>query len=327
MSFDRSEKIGLTAAAAGHVILFVMLSLRFGQEEPLAPPPPPVSVSLVGETSMRSTAPAPAVEPAPSVAPQQGEPTEAPAEAETPPAPVEQPSPPPPQVERRPDPAPPKPAPVKKEAPAPRPEKKEAVRPEPKKAEPKKAEPKPAETKKAEPKKAEPKKEAAKPAPVKKESSSEGKAESKPTAPAKTATTEPARGSQLGKDFLKGISDSGEGKVAAPPAATIGPEVSRSLSQQITRELKPHWRVPAGVDTDQLVTILSWNMDSSGRVVGRPRVVRQTGINASNKPQAALHAENAIAAVLRASPFDLPEKYYSVWKSVDEFEFNRKLAQ
>lgn len=320
MAMDRAEKIGLASAAAGHVLLFVALSLSLIRPAQTPPPPPPVSVSLIGETALKSTAPAPAAEPAPSVASELGAPQDA-----APPKPVEAPptekiAPPAPPVAR------PLPKPVERNI---APPKVEPVKRAAAKAEPVKAPPKPAV-----------KKVTAAPASTPKASASSKSASaassSKATATKSAtksgtgtagATAQPAKGGRLGKDFLKGIADEGQGKVPAAPAAAIGAEVQRSLSQQISRELKPHWRVPPGVDSDKLVTILAWDMDGNGRLIGRPRIVSQSGINASNRPQAALHAENAITAVIRAAPFDLPADYYSVWKNVEKFEFNRKLAQ
>jgi hypothetical protein len=49
--------------------------------------------------------------------------------------------------------------------------------------------------------------------------------------------------------------------------------------------------VPQGVDTDQLVTILAWDLNPDGAGRAAP-VVQQSGITDSNRPQAQRHAEN-----------------------------------
>ena len=327
MAMDRAEKIGLASAAGGHALLFVALSLSLIQPAQTPPSPPPVSVSLIGETSLKSTAPAPSAEPAPSEASELGMPQDSappkPAMAE----PTERMAPPAPPIAK------PLAKPVERKI---EPPQAEPVKRSPAKAEPVKAAPKPVAKNATSPPKAPPSK--ATPMPKTAASSKAASAASatkaaatKPAAKSGTGaagtTAQPAKGGRLGKDFLKGIADEGQGKVPAAPAAAIGADVQRSLSQQISRELKPHWRVPPGVDSDKLVTILAWDMDGNGKLMGRPRVVGQSGINASNRPQAAIHAENAITAVIRAAPFDLPADYYSVWKSVEKFEFNRKLAQ
>ena len=100
-----------------------------------------------------------------------------------------------------------------------------------------------------------------------------------------------------------------------------------ALSGAITRQLKPHWSPPDGADADQLVTILSFNLNPDGSLAGRPTVVRQTGITAANRAQAQRHAEQAIRAVQLASPFNLPSEYYDAWKRVSSFRFDLRLSQ
>ncbi|MDP9056103.1 MAG: hypothetical protein M3N34_02045 [Pseudomonadota bacterium] len=143
-----------------------------------------------------------------------------------------------------------------------------------------------------------------------------------------TPDHQPAGGSRIGNDFLKGVAGGkASGKAQTQGAAVIGPEVKASLSGAIARQLKPHWEAPQGVDADKLVTVLSWDLDADGSLAGTPRVVRQEGITDSNRPQAARHAEQAIRAVELGAPFKLPPEYYAVWKHVRSFEFNRTLSQ
>ncbi len=100
-----------------------------------------------------------------------------------------------------------------------------------------------------------------------------------------------------------------------------------SLAGAISRQIKPHWAAPQGVDADKLVTILAWDLNPDGSLAGRPRVVDQQGITPANEAQAKRHAEQAIRAVQLAAPFDLPDTYYSGWKRVTAFRFDRKLSQ
>jgi outer membrane biosynthesis protein TonB len=204
--------------------------------------------------------------------------------------------PPPPRVMPEPQPAPrPQPRPVAAPKPVPRPVARPAPRPSPR----------------AKP--------AAKPAP-------------RPAAkaPAKPAAKPAARpgGSRIGKDFLEGVQGGrATGASRNPPAQAAGPQVQAALASAISRQLKPHWQQPDGVDVDKIVTVLSWELNPDGSLAGSPRVVSQTGITASNSPQAKRHAEQAIRAVRLAAPFDLPSQYYSSWKRVGSFRFDWKLNQ
>lgn len=148
----------------------------------------------------------------------------------------------------------------------------------------------------------------------------------RPTAratPTAAPTQRAATGSRLGDDFLKGTSDANGDR--GSPAATFGTAEQAALSSAITRQLKPHWSSPSGVDADQLVTVLSWELNADGSLKGMPRVVSQSGINDSNRPQAALHAERAIRAVQLAAPFNLPDRFYDRWQRVREWRFDRRL--
>lgn len=132
-------------------------------------------------------------------------------------------------------------------------------------------------------------------------------------------------GSRLGDDFLEGVSAGERSDSRGTPASRAGPAEQASITAAIIRQLKPHWNAPQGVDAEQLVTILSWELNPDGSLKGRPKVVDQQGINNSNRPQAPLHAERAIRAVQLAAPFNLPEEYYDAWKSVRGARFDRNL--
>lgn len=136
-----------------------------------------------------------------------------------------------------------------------------------------------------------------------------------------------AGGSRLGSDFLKGIGGDTRGTAQSAPAAKAGPQVAASLSQAISRQLKPHWTAPQGAEADLLVTVLSFDLNPDGTLAGRPRVVSQSGVTDANRPQQARHAEQAIRAVQLAAPFELPAQYYSTWKHVASFRFDRRLSQ
>ena len=122
---------------------------------------------------------------------------------------------------------------------------------------------------------------------------------------------------------MEGMSDSNGN--SGSPAAVFGPAQQASLSSAISRQLKVHWSSPQGLNADQLVTVLAWEMNSDGSLKGRPRVVSQSGISDSNRPQAALHAERAIRAVTLAAPFNLPDEYYNEWRRIRAWRFDRRL--
>ncbi len=147
--------------------------------------------------------------------------------------------------------------------------------------------------------------------------------------PQSSARPEPRQGggSQVGDNFLEGASNSRTSDDARIPASQIGASAKASIIQAIVRQIRPHWTAPSGVDSELLITELAFDLDEEGRLRGRPRVLRQGGINASNRPQAGLHAERAIRAVQLAAPFDLPDEYYNAWKSIRGARFDRNLSR
>ena len=146
-----------------------------------------------------------------------------------------------------------------------------------------------------------------------------------PTPTPRATPTRQAGGTRLGDDFLKGVGGSERSNDRGSPAATFGPAEAASLIQAISRAIKPHWNAPQGVDAEQLVTVLSFELNPDGSLKGRPRVVSQSGVTDSNRPQQELHAERAIRAVQLAAPFDLPDEFYDKWKRVSALRFDRRL--
>ncbi len=310
------EQVGLVLAVALHAALIGVLLWR----PAIAPPPVPqrISVTLSPDVGLQATAPTHADATA-DMAPKLGTPPPVAASVETP-APV---VPPPPARIAAP--------PVEKPAPEPRPV--AVTRPRPaavKPIEPAPVSPPPAKV-------TPPRRHAAKPqdtSPVPAAPAARAAAKHAPSVkdwsldmPASPDRQTPGA-SRIGNDFLKGVSGGkAGGKAQQQGAAVIGPEVKSALSGAIAHQLKPHWVAPQGADADQLVTILSWDLNRDGSLAGLPRVVRQEGITDSNRPQAARHAEQAIRAVQLGAPFQLPPEYYDTWKHIRSFEFNRTLSQ
>jgi hypothetical protein len=104
----------------------------------------------------------------------------------------------------------------------------------------------------------------------------------------------------------------------------LSPEAARALRAEITRQLKPFWRAPTGVDADKLITVLTWRLNQDGSLASGPTLVEQTGKTVSNFPQQQLHVEAAMRAVRTAAPFRLPAEFYDNWKLI-KFSFDKRL--
>jgi periplasmic protein TonB len=146
-----------------------------------------------------------------------------------------------------------------------------------------------------------------------------------PTPTPRATPTRQAGGTRLGDDFLRGVGGSERSDARGTPAATFGAAEQASLQQAINRQLKPHWSAPQGVDAEKLITVLAWELNPDGSLKGAPRIVSQSGVTDSNRPQQQLHAERAIRAVQLAAPFDLPEQFYDKWKRITSWRFDRRL--
>lgn len=321
---DRSEKIGLGTAAAGHIVLFGLLSFGFLETpNPIKLKPKPVEVSLVKDVALDAAAPASTEAPSQAVAPDVGEPEEAPPPAEAPPEPVPAPEPQPAPVPRpAPRPAPPKPSPPKpappKPAPAPKPEPKPQPRPKPK----------PAAAEKA----------PAKPTPAKQPSAAAASSKSKaPPASSRgsgkteSATSTKPRGSRLGDDFLKGLNaekSNARESDAPPSAARVDARALAGIQQAIARQIQPcaDRQVDPGPGANQIVTTLNLRLNRDGTLSATPTVVRQSGVTDDNSRYARRVVDLGVAAFKGCSPLKLPAEYYATanggWSNIN---YNWKL--
>ena len=145
--------------------------------------------------------------------------------------------------------------------------------------------------------------------------------------PSKPDKPKPGGGSRIGSDFLPGTASGERSENAALPVSAVGAAERASLQQAISRQLKPRWSAPQGVDVDLLVTVLTFDLNPNGSLAAPPKVVSQSGITAANRAQAGRHAEQAIRAVQLAEPFDLPAKYYNVWKHISNWRFDRNTSR
>lgn len=140
----------------------------------------------------------------------------------------------------------------------------------------------------------------------------------KTKAPPKPKPADKPKGSRLGKDFLKGVTDtastSRNQNIAAEKAS---PAAVASLERELYRLIKQRWRPPTGADAELLRTKVTARLDRNGQIVGTPTATT-TGITASNRSQVAIHKERAIAAVRLAAPYTtFPEKFYDEWKVIE----------
>ena len=143
------------------------------------------------------------------------------------------------------------------------------------------------------------------------------------TPPAKPA--EKGGGSRIGDDFLAGSGTSTTTTETRAPAAKFGAKEAADLRSAISRQIKKNWTAPNGVEAEQLVSIVRWQLNADGTLKGRPTCnTTPASITEANRPQAGPHCERAIRAVQLAAPFKLPEQFYSRWDDL-EWQFDRKL--
>jgi outer membrane biosynthesis protein TonB len=192
---------------------------------------------------------------------------------------------------------------------------------------PEAAKPEPAARVAPTPPKPAPRAAATQPAPTRDRSRPDRTAPAPKPSSASAKAAEKGGGSRIGDDFLPGAGSSTSTTETRIPASQIGASAKASIGQALARQVKPHWTAPQGLDVDELVTLIDFDLNPDGSLKGRPRVRSQSGISDSNRAQAARHAENAIRAVQLAAPFDLPEEYYEAWKTVRGARFDRNTAR
>ncbi|WNO54614.1 cell envelope biogenesis protein TolA [Stakelama saccharophila] len=271
----RGDKAALGVAVAAHVVLFGLLSVGFlSTPNPLNLESKPLDVSLVDEIALESAAPVATEDPAASLAPEIGDPSDAPAPADA----AADLAPATPQPEAEPEPA-----------------------------------PKPAESEKPAPKKPAPEKPAKK-EPAKRETGkrAEAKPEPKKAQGSDKSSDKRARGSRLGDDFLKGITDTGTGKGETPRAEKIGSAVVANLADAIRRQVQPcaNRVTNPGPGANEIVTKLRIRMNPDGSLAARPELRGQTGVGGENRRYARRVAELATSAFIACAPYNLPKQYY-----------------
>ncbi|MDB5697057.1 MAG: TolA protein [Sphingomonas bacterium] len=317
---DRSLPAGVILALAAHLVIFGLLSIAWGQQQPRAwPEPVPLEVSLVAEVAPEAQAPPAPEPPAPSIAPDQGLPEDA--APPPPPAPAALPEParpaPPEPVAAKPVPAPkPAPVPPKKVPPVaakPVPARQPAAKPAP--AKPKPAAAKPAVAKPA----------ATKPSPAKRSDRLAGLLPSTASGSNAAATNSRPRGQRLGDDFLKGLSADAPRRPAsnAAPGAKPGPYPTASIVQAIARQIQPcaDRQVNPGPGANRIVTTLNIRLNPDGTLAATPTKQRQSGLNDENERYAQRVTDLGVAAFKGCSPLKLPAEFYQTasggWNNIN----------
>lgn len=316
--FAPEYAIGLIVAIAAHGAVIAALTLSPLGRHP-EPPPQRMTVSFAAVLADQSASSKPDAQAAPDLAPTLGEPDHA-----DQPQPVPVPVPVPAHLPV------PVPKPVVKPAPKPKPV---VPKPEPKPVP--KPEPKPQPKPQAKPEPKAPPKPVAKPQP-KPALAAKPVDKPKPRIDAKTAAggetrphpdkTRPAGGSKIDSNFLKGISGvttPGTDKVSPgdKPAAVSAADIRSAISRQV----KPHWTAPQGVDAEKLVTVIAFTLNPDGTLAGPPELVSQTGVTDANQSQKQRHIELAIRAVKLAAPYKLPPQVYTQFRRF-QIRFDRTLS-
>ena len=287
---DRSPRFAVFAALLGHAALLLLLSLAWGpQAKREWPKPQPMEVSLVTDVALETTAPPSPEAPAPSVAPEEGQPQESPPPA---PAPVAQPEPV-------------KPAP-------PQPVAKPVVQPKPAAVAPAKPQPAAAAKKPA----------PAKPAPRASRLTGLGQE----LAAGAKAVAAPARqrGRRLGDSFLAGLApDASAAKASAAAPGKAGPYPTASIVAAIARQIQPcaDRQVNPGPGANGIVTTLNIRLNEDGTLAATPRMVRQAGVDGENGRYAQRVVDLGVAAFKGCTPLKLPAEYYQTasggWSNIN----------
>lgn len=150
-------------------------------------------------------------------------------------------------------------------------------------------------------------------------------AKSKPAPP----RPQPARDRARPTGRLSGITDGLTDRASTssstrPKASQTSAQARQSITVAIGNRIRPYWKPPTGADADKLVTIVQFDLNRDGTLIGMPEVIDQRGKTDSNAPQQALHAERAIRAIRAAAPFKLPPEFYDQWRTW-RLEFDARL--
>lgn len=142
-------------------------------------------------------------------------------------------------------------------------------------------------------------------------------------APSRQPNRTQSGGNRIGNDFLKGAGGT-SGQSRTPSAAEAG-QLRTSFAQSVMAQVKPKWqgRVPQGLNTDKIQTFLSVELNRDGTLARAPTLIRQLGVDDTNRAQAPRHLEEAVKAVQLSAPFRLPPDMYDLWRRLPPLKFTR----
>lgn len=183
---------------------------------------------------------------------------------------------------------------------------------------------------------------APKPAPVSKPKppAPAEKAVAKPTRPMRPAATKGAgstetakaarpRGSRLGADFLKGLTDQPSKSTSnAPPAAKIGAQALADIGSAIQRQVQPcaNRQVNPGPGAERIRVTINLRINRDGSLATQPRVVGRDGVDEGNRRYVDRVDDLAIATFVGCSPLrGLPDALYDVQNGWKNFTLRYKL--
>jgi hypothetical protein len=140
-----------------------------------------------------------------------------------------------------------------------------------------------------------------------------------PPKPAAKPSVTPARGSKLGSDFLKGVSDRPSVSTSqAPRVVSVGPAQLAGLAAAIRRQVQPcaDRIATPGPGAERITTKINLRMNRDGSFAANPSVVSQA-TDEDNARYGARVGELAKAAFVQCSPFELPPELYDGWKNIN----------
>ena len=152
----------------------------------------------------------------------------------------------------------------------------------------------------------------------------------RPTPPrAPPGTGERTRRPRIGDEILDGIGrDPSPSRTRQAPAATMSAAAAADIASAIARQVQPcaDRQVYPGPGSERIATELNLRLNRNGSLAGRPRVVRQTGIDDENRRYADRVADLAIRSFVECSPLrGLPAELYDVPRGWQNFTMRYRL--
>lgn len=150
----------------------------------------------------------------------------------------------------------------------------------------------------------------------------------RPARPATAGTAERTRRPGLGDLDPRSFGRDPASRSTLPPAAAMSAAAAADIGAAITRQVQPcaDRQVDPGPGANQIVTTLNLRLNRDGSLAGRPRVVRQSGLNDGNRRYADRVADLAVASFVGCAPLrGLPSELYDVPRGWSNFTMNYRL--